>query len=52
MTIGQAKEINLVDYLATIGHRPVRVKGCNWWFLSPIRNEKYASFKVNTERNE
>lgn len=52
MTIEQAKKIDLVEYLTTRGHRPVRIKGNNWWFLSPIRNEKHASFKVNTERNE
>ena len=52
MTIEEAKEIDIIDYLKAMGYRPTKTKGNNSWFLSPIRSESQASFKVNKERNE
>lgn len=52
MTIEEAKKIDIVEYLKTMGYRPTKTKGNNSWFLSPIRSESQASFKVNKERNE
>ncbi len=45
--IGEAKQIDLVDYLAALGHRPRRIRNKDYWYLSPLREEKTASFKVN-----
>jgi DNA primase len=47
----QAKEIDLVDYLASLGHRPVKTSNQDYWYLSPFRDEKTASFKVNRQKN-
>jgi DNA primase len=47
----QARQIDLVQYLAHLGHHPQKVHGPDYWFLSPFRAEKTASFKVNTRLN-
>lgn len=51
MNIKQANQISLVDFLATMGHRPVKVRGYKYWYLSPFRHESDPSFKVNVEIN-
>jgi hypothetical protein len=45
------KRIDLVDYLATLGYEPVRVRNDDYWYLSPLRTERTASFKVNRRIN-
>ena len=52
MTIEEAKNIRLVDYLQRLGYTPVRQQGANLWYKSPFREETKASFKVNTEINK
>lgn len=51
MNINQAKTINLVSYLSDLGFKPVKVRGSDYWYLSPLRNEHTASFKVDNKRN-
>lgn len=51
MTIKEAKEIDLVSYLSTNGHNPQKISGVNCWYLSPLRDEKTASFKINRKLN-
>lgn len=51
LTCEQAKSIDLVDYLSALGHEPKRVIRFDYWYLSPLRNEKTASFKVNRTIN-
>ena len=51
MNIGQIKKIKLQEFLATIDCKPVKQCGVNLMYLSPLRTEKHASFKVNTELN-
>ena len=51
MNIDQIKQIKLQDFLATMGCKPVKQYGVNLMYLSPLRTEKHASFKVNTELN-
>ena len=51
MNIDQIKKIKLQDFLATIDCKPVKQYGVNRMYLSPLRTEKHASFKVNTELN-
>jgi DNA primase len=46
-----AKELSIVDYLEQCGIQPQRIKGHSNWYLSPLREEKNASFKVNTKLN-
>ena len=40
------------DFLAAMGCKPVKQYGVNLMYLSPLRTEKHASFKVNTEINQ
>lgn len=52
MTIKEAKEIDLVDYLATLGFQPAKPPaGNNYWYHSPLHDEKTPSFKVNRHLN-
>ena len=48
MDIETAKRISLDDFLEGLGHSPVRRKGNVLWYLSPLREERTASFKVDT----
>ena len=52
MNIKEAKQIRLVEYLRIIGYAPVCVRGCQFWYLSPLREERTPSFKVNDNLNE
>lgn len=47
----EAKRIDLVDYLASLGHLPQKVRNEDYWYLSPLREEKTSSFKVNRRLN-
>lgn len=48
VTCEEAKEqIDLVEYLEYLGHRPVRVSRQNYSYHSPLRNERTPSFSVN-----
>ena len=51
MNIDQIKKIKLQEFLATMGCKPVKQYGVNLMYLSPLRTEKHASFKINTELN-
>jgi len=51
MNCNQARQISIIDYLAKCGFRPQYINGVNHWYLSPIREENTASFKVNTQLN-
>lgn len=46
-----AKAIDLVEYLSQLGYTPKRIRGNSYWYLSPFRAEKTASFKVNGKLN-
>lgn len=52
MNIKEAKQIRLVEYLRITGHHPVNVRGYQYWYLSPLREERTPSFKVNDNLNE
>lgn len=51
LTCAKAKEIDLVDYLKSLGYEPMKINGSDYWYLSPLRDEKTASLKVNKKRN-
>ena len=46
MNIETAKQINLADYLHSLGYSPVKQQGINLWYKSPLREETEASFKA------
>ena len=48
------KEVNgwdMVQYLSELGHEPQRIRGEDYWYLSPLREERSASFKVFRKGN-
>ncbi len=51
MNCDEAKKIDMVDYLAKAGHHPQRIRDNNYWYLSPLRDERTASFKINRKIN-
>ncbi len=50
MDIETMRNIPLEDFLARLGYAPVRHKGAEFWYRSPYRDEKTASFKVDTAK--
>lgn len=53
-SLARIREIDMVGYLDSLGFSPVAVKknGTDFWYLSPLRNEREASFHVNQVKNE
>lgn len=51
MNCGKAKRIDIVDYLSSLGYQPQKIRGNDYWYLSPFRTEKEPSFKVNRKFN-
>lgn len=51
MNIQEVKNIRIADYLQSLGYTPEKQQGNSLWYKSPLREEKDASFKVNTELN-
>ena len=50
-SIKQAKAIDLVNYLKSLGFEPKKIRRDDYWYLSPLRDEKEASFKINRRLN-
>ncbi|WP_292224203.1 CHC2 zinc finger domain-containing protein, partial [Brevundimonas sp.] len=51
LTCRQARAIDLIGFLGGMGITPVKVRGDNFWYLSPLRNERHASFKISKRLN-
>lgn len=51
LTIAEAKQMDMVDYLSSLGHKPTSIKGNSHWYLSPLHDENTPSFTVNRNRN-
>ena len=51
LSIEEARQIDMVDYLSKLGYEPAKVRGINYWYLSPLRNERTPSFKVSQKLN-
>ena len=47
----EANSLDMVDYLSRLGLEPKRISGHQYWYLSPFRNERTASFKINRNIN-
>lgn len=47
----QLRAMDLVFYLTKLGYEPAKIKGNNYWYYSPFRDEKTPSFKVNRRMN-
>ncbi|MCZ2575710.1 toprim domain-containing protein [Bacteroides fragilis] len=44
------KQIPLADFLARLGHEPVRRSGNELWYRAPYRSERTPSFRVNVAK--
>ncbi|WP_166641900.1 CHC2 zinc finger domain-containing protein [Pedobacter duraquae] len=51
INVAEAKQLDIVQFLASLGHRPKNVRGTDHWYLSPLHEEKTPSFKVNSALN-
>lgn len=51
LDLDKIREIDLVSYLNQLGHQPTTIRGHNYWYLSPFRNERDPSFKINRNLN-
>jgi hypothetical protein len=47
----EAKQMDMVSYLSTLGYEPARIRSSDYWYYSPLRSEKTPSFKVNRRLN-
>lgn len=52
MNILEAKQISIVEYLKQLGYQPTKSKCGQYWFKSPFRSERTASFKVDNNKND
>ena len=50
MNIDELRKIPLADFLARLGHEPVRRSGNELWYLAPYRGERTPSFRVNVAK--
>lgn len=51
LSIAEAKEMDMVNYLSTLGHEPSKIRNNDFWYLSPLRDERTPSFKINRKLN-
>lgn len=51
MIFEEAKKVELVALLASLGFTPDRITRQDYWYRSPFREEHTASFKVDRTRN-
>ena len=51
LNFSEAKRIPIIDYLAILGFEPAKIKGNDYWYRSPFRDERTPSFKVNIKEN-
>jgi len=47
ISIAGVKQIDMVEYLERVGYKPAKIRTNDYWYLSLLREEKTASFKVN-----
>lgn len=46
------KETDMVSFLYELGFQPAKIRDNDYWYSSPLRNERTASFKVNRRLNK
>ena len=51
LSLQEVKEMDMVDYLNSLGYHPQRFWGNDYWYLSPLHEEHTPSFKVNRQLN-
>jgi len=51
MNCAEANKVDLVDYLYSLGFTPNKISGNDYCYLSLLRDERTASFKINRNKN-
>ncbi len=51
LSVSEAKEIDMVHFLAGLGYKQAKIRNNDYWYHSPLREEKTPSFKVNRRLN-
>ena len=51
LNCNEAKSMDIVTYLDSLSIKPKKVHGNDYWYLSPLRDEKTPSFKINRKLN-
>ena len=51
ISVQEAKQMDMINFLSMEGYHPQKINGHDYWYLSPLREERTASFKVNTRLN-
>jgi DNA primase len=51
MNCNEAKKVDIISFLSKNGTNPDYIQGVNYWYKSPLRDEKKPSFKVNSFKN-
>ncbi len=51
MKCEEGNKLDLVEYLFSLGFTPTKIRGNNYWYVSPSRSEKEASFKIDRNKN-
>src|SRR5919199_1336957 len=47
----EVRQMDIVSYLSSLGYQPSKIRNHDYWYHSPLRNEKTPSFKVNRKLN-
>lgn len=47
----EVRQTDMVEYLCRAGYEPVKIRNNDYWYLSPLREEKTPSFKINRKLN-
>lgn len=51
LSVQEVKQMDMVEYLEKLGYSPQKIRNNDYWYLSPLREEKEPSFKVNRKIN-
>ncbi len=51
LSIDEARQTDMIDYLSKLGYEAAKVRNNDYWYLSPLRDEKIPSFKINKKLN-
>jgi len=46
LTCATAKQIDLVDFLASLGYEPIKIRNNDYWYKSPLRDEQTALLRL------
>src|SRR5690606_34925056 len=49
--LDEIREMDIVNYLSTLGYTPTAIRNNDFWYKSPLRDERVPSFKINRKLN-